>query len=200
MPCWGTTGAFMRIFLFLLVLAASPKAFAGLTPQGLVKVTGSTTLGNGIDLGFFGSAFLVPGADPLAFSYLGPGFQVTEGWWVSPRVGVTMNWPTSGGAAPIVSLWNSITFPNARLSLFAETEVYVLASGDVDYYGWYEMDYNRKRLSVGVHGEQVNVHLTVGPHVYFDIAPHLTIGLEHHLDVADVTSNALRVVVKLDFK
>lgn len=184
------------LVLFVAVLVSS-DAFAGVSPQAIVKVTGSTPVTKKTDFTVFGSAFLVPGADPFYFLYTGPGFQLTDWWWTSPRVGMVMNWPTYGDAAPIYSVWNSFSLRDGDISFFTETEIYQLHGGGSDYYGLYWADFNVKSLSLGAHVEQVDDHVTIGPHVLCALNEHFVAGVEHHWDFDD--GHAIRTTIKLKF-
>jgi len=182
--------------MFLLMFAPN-TASAGVNPQGIVMATGSGPLTEKIDFGVFASAFLLPGSDPLFFFYAGPGFQVTDWWWSSPRVGLVMDWPDSGHAAPILSLWNGLSFHDGDLTFFFETEVYVLNGGGLDYYGSYNVDLNVLPVSVGFHAEQLNEAVTTGPHISYPLNDHMVLGLQHHWDFAEV--HAIRGTIEMKF-
>lgn len=185
-------------FALLTVLSSllMSTAQADVGTQAIVKVVGSTHVSEKVDVGVFGSMFVAPGSDPLYFTYVGPGFQVTKWWWTSPRVGMVINLPAYGDAMPIVSWWNNFTV--RKFSLFVETEVYPNATnGDVTYYGYYSLDINLALVTFGVHVEQVNLGATEGPHVLLHFGEHLSAGVEHHW--AGTGAGTFRAIVKLKF-
>lgn len=171
-------------------------AHAEVGTQVIAKVTGSTLVSEKVDVGVFGSMFVAPGTDPLYFTYVGPGLQVTQWWWTSPRVGMVMNLPAYGDALPIVSWWNNFTVRN--FSLFTETEVYPnMTNSDVTYYGYYSFDLNLALFTFGAHVEQVNLTATEGPHVLLNFGDHLSAGVEHHW--AGTGAGTFRAIVTLKF-
>ncbi len=183
----------------MILILFSHLATAGVTPQFNVKVAGSAKLTEKIDLGVFTNALLLPGTTAYYCAYAGPGFQLTPWWWTSPRGGVILNWPTSGQASPIVSLWNYLTFYGGDVSLFAETEVYPLPGGGVDYFGFYQVDYHFKALSLGLLGEQVNAGITFGPEASYSFNEHLTAGMEYHFNPLDLAAQTIRLDLSLKF-
>lgn len=189
------------IVLSLLGLLLSPSAAAEVVPQANFQVTGSSPIGAHSDVGMFASVMFAPGADPLVFTYAGPGVQVTKWWWTSPRIGLEMNIPASGDARPIFSLWNALTLADGHLSLFLETEVYPdlsPAKGDPVYYGFYSATVTPKtRLSFGAQVEQVNASIAVGPQIGFKFNPSLSAGVQHFWDFND--GHAIRVVAAVAF-
>lgn len=183
--------------LFFCTPAAAVDAqfmVAASASRPLTTDTGSVT--DRIDLGAFANKMWLPGNTVLSFYYLGPGFQVTNGWWTSLRGGVALNWPEIGDAVPAISLWNFFNTPEGTLTLFTETEVYPLPGGGLDYYGVYCADYNFEFMNLGLHGEQVNLGITAGPHVGFTLTEHLSTNVQYHWDFAD--AHALRAIVSLN--
>lgn len=174
------------------------NAFAAepvVNPQAIMKVVGGVPVDDTVSIGMFASAFITPGNDPLYFAYVGPGFTPTGWWWTSPRIGMEMNLPVSGETRPIVSWWNVVTL-SKRYSIFLESDVYPdLLSGEMIYYGYYSVERDSTLLNLGIHAEQVNLGVTVGPHVAVNFGGHLTAGVEYHWGLAE--SHAIRVIVKL---
>lgn len=182
---------------FLLAAALTAPASASattLTPQLLLKAQATLPVTKRTDIGVFGTMLIVPGSDPLYFYYVGPGFQATDWWWSSFRLGLTIGLP-AGESMPIISWWNAFGSPAGRLSLFLETEVYPATfdgTGAPIYYGFYSLDYAAsKRVKIGLHGEQVNAGIAAGPHVGLKVTDHLDTDLGYYWDFAD--SHVLRV-------
>jgi hypothetical protein len=189
----------MTIPLLTFLALFTPTAAAGVSAQLNIKVAGSAKLTEKIDLGVFANAMLLPGTTAYYCTYTGPGFQLTPWWWASPRGGVILNWPATGQASPIASLWNYFTLHGGDLSLFTETEVYPLPGGGVDYFGFYQADYNFTALSLGLMAEQVNTSITAGPIVSYSFNKNLSAGVEYHLNPLDLTAQTIRGNLSLKF-
>ncbi|HCC83845.1 TPA: hypothetical protein DEP96_03265 [Candidatus Uhrbacteria bacterium] len=189
----------MTVFLLPFLALFTTSAAAGTSAQINVKAAGSAKLVDKIDLGVFANAMLLPGTTAYYCAYAGPGFQLTPWWWTSPRGGVILNWPSTGQASPIASLWNYVTFYGGDLSLFLETEVYARPGGGVDYFGFYQLDYHFKALSLGLLGEQLNTGVTAGPVVTYAFNEHLSSGVEYHFNPVDLANQTIRFNLSLKF-
>jgi hypothetical protein len=176
--------------LFVLVsLFVSTSAYAEIGSQMIVSARGNAVVSEKLTIGVHGAVFMAPQMKPIGFLYVGPGFQITDWWWTSPRVGVAHNWFASV-PAPIVSSWN--LFSAGDFSVFTETEIYISAQ-QVDFYGLYMIDYSIGDLSVGLQGEQVNLGIKVGPHVGLAIGKHLSVNTQYYWDFMD--GHTLRLVL-----
>ena len=174
----------MRPLISFALFLASPAALAGskVGAQASINVTGKKQLSDATDLGVAGILFLTPKNDPMYFHYLGPGVLVTSRWWVSPRVGLVLNWNDPDGSTPMGSLWQFVSVAGGKLTFFVETTV-IHVNDHADYLGVYQADMRADWMNVGAHLEQVNDGITVGPHAGVKLSEHLSTSVQYHLDM-----------------
>jgi hypothetical protein len=161
---------FFSILLVSLLFHSADAADSQLQPQVAVSAQGSHELRKDVTLRGSGHAFWVPqeaGTDDavIGMVYVGPKFMMNDHYSIAPQLGAIVNWTGEGDVMPIVSAWNWIDVKHFHA--FIEAEIYPnFTTGDVVYYGFYGLDYDRLRLVwIGVHLEQVGTGLNVGPHI-----------------------------------
>lgn len=186
----------MRLLTLLILVLVSPVAVAGVDAQAGINVIGSKSVSEKADLGMAGIVFLTPGNVPTYFYYAGPGFQVTDWWWTSPRGGLVLNWNDPDSSSSMMSWWNFVSLKDGSFTFFVETTA-LHVNDHFDYLGIYQADYNIDWLRMGAHVGQVNTNVTIGPHVGVALNDNLSTNVQYHWNLED--GHTIRVVSVLKF-
>jgi len=165
--------AFLLMFMVVMVATVQAKEFEWQDPQVLIPIGGEVPIIE--DKFSFRSSisyFRIPSAEVEQFySYMGPKWTVkkwnkNDSFWLAPQIGVVSGDKMDyGKAALILSLWSRAVFLNGSVAVFAEAEGYLNPSQQA-YYGYYCADYIfAGTVNVGVHAEQVDKTVSIGPHI-----------------------------------
>lgn len=137
----------------------------------------------------------------MFFSYAGIKWNIADWIWISPQVGVVLNWGEDSHEAFIASLWINFSFFKGKFTIFLEGETY-LNNEISDYYGYYSLDYNfHKNFGLGIHAEQVNKGVMFGPHIgmfhkIWSLQVQYYIGAQEDINFG----HAIRIFTMLYFK
>ncbi len=129
-----------------------------------------TVLGNTLDmseavsLNLSAVDFWIPSdGTRIVFAYLGPSWNVTEYFWLSPQIGYAGGWTVDGADAFILALSGGASLGPVDFYTGAN---WIGNSAGGDYFGVYRARYGLpSHAHLGLQAEQVNRVTMFGPHV-----------------------------------
>lgn len=182
------------MLIALALLASSSPALADDTihPQIAASVQGTHVVNEGWEVRGSGHVFWTPGPETgstMFLLYTGPKFHVAPWLSIAPQIGSIVGWNAPDGLLPLVSAWGWIDV--SHLHFFVEGDVYPdFASGTASYYGLYAADYDGLKLAwIGIHVEQVDTSMNIGPHIGIPLGDHVWTQVNYHRGLGDGSNN-----------